>query len=724
MVKVWPTGVLVCLLMVQTATAYVNYEYFEGTWDVLPDFDSLVPVHSGLAPDFDITLRDQNDNFGFRFRAKILISVEGDYTFYTASDDGSQLRINGGLVVNNDGLHGWQQRSGQIHLDAGQPILEVTFFEKGGDNELYVLYEGPAIAKQVVPAALLSPLDVPAGQTAGCPFPAMDAVFIDPASPLNWVAPSLVVNPKYNVYFDTDPNFPTGPRVSNSSETVYDPFGADPMASATPYFWRVDVLEAGEGGQETVHPGERWTFTTRSGQIARYEFEVDPNDCTGNGHGGTYKGITDPNIIIDPVRGKVLMLNLHGQSEQQYVEVGAVGISGKTARSITGWARANTTDIPDWTNVFGFAHDGAGTNSYFDIEIDDSARYVLHVYGWQGVFCPADTQWHHFAATFDGALIAWYLDGRFIGNEVRTLSTIDAFRIGSRRSHKTYFPGSVDDITIWDYALTAEDIRQLMLFSNFDRDNDVDSDDLRLFAGQWLDSTVIPNSIKSPIVLDNFESYSATGVPPITMGWFVYLNDNNLNTWTYTLVTGLTETPYGGTKGMRFDFSLPAWTGGDNWLVLAHRLSPRDMKGYDQIRFRVKYHSRNTEDVGLFIHVGDDPPDVTEREAFRIGPFSIVDNVNDPNQWHEITIDLRNNPNIQWQSPYTSVDEIRNLNGILVSVVNSSKVNQTGTLYFDDFRLVDHTPECNGIPTADLTGDCVVDLRDFVFLAEEWLRGV
>ncbi|NLH15354.1 MAG: hypothetical protein GX455_02125, partial [Phycisphaerae bacterium] len=280
------------------------------------------------------------------------------------------------------------------------------------------------------------------------------------------------------------------------------------------------------------------------------------------------------------------------------------------------------------------------------------------------------------------------------------------------------------DITIWDYALTAEDIRQLMLFSNFDRDNDVDSDDLRLFAGQWLDSTVIPNSIKSPIVLDNFESYSATGVPPITMGWFVYLNDNNLNTWTYTLVTGLTETPYGGTKGMRFDFSLPAWTGGDNWLVLAHRLSPRDMKGYDQIRFRVKYHSRNTEDVGLFIHVGDDPPDVTEREAFRIGPFSIVDNVNDPNQWHEITIDLRNNPNIQWQSPYTSVDEIRNLNGILVSVVNSSKVNQTGTLYFDDFRLVDHTPECNGIPTADLTGDCVVDLRDFVFLAEEWLRGV
>jgi len=39
----WRTLAAVVLLIAGTTTAYVNYEYFEGTWDALPDFDSLVP---------------------------------------------------------------------------------------------------------------------------------------------------------------------------------------------------------------------------------------------------------------------------------------------------------------------------------------------------------------------------------------------------------------------------------------------------------------------------------------------------------------------------------------------------------------------------------------------------------------------------------------------------------------------------------------------------------
>jgi hypothetical protein len=717
MVNCWRVGVVVAILMAGTATAYVNYEYYEGTWEALPNFDSLTPKHTGLASNFNISPRDQDDNFAFRFRATITISLGGDYSFYTVSDDGSQLFINDNLVVDNDGLHGLQQRSGQVHLDAGQHSITVTYFEKSGGNELYVLYEGPGIAKQALGAYLLSPIEVPAGRTAFCPFPTPNAVVIDTASSLTWMAPTLVANPKYTVYFDADPNFPKGPQVSGLTGTVYDPVGSNPMKSATRYFWRVDVVEP----NATVRQGESWNFMTRYGQVAWYPFDVDPNDSTGNGHGGTYKGINDPNIIQDPYRGKVLLLNVHGQADQQYVEVGPVGISGNTARTIAGWARATTTTIPAWTNVFGFAQDGSGDNTYFDVEINGSGQYVLHVFGWEGLFGPVDTQWHHFAATYDGVLLNLYLDGRRMGSEVRGLATIDAFRIGSRRSHKTYFPGAVDDVAIWDYALTAEQVRELMLFADFNRDKQVDTADLRLFADQWLDSTVIPNSIKSPIVLEDFEKYSPTGFPPITMGWFMYLSDSKLSTYTSTLLTGQPG-PYGGDKAMRFDFSYPAWQG-DDWLTMGHRLSPfKDLKGYDQLRFRVKYHSSNTKDVGLYIHVGDSPPGVTEREAVRAGPFSIVDDVNDPNQWHEIVVDLRNNPNLQWQSPYTSVDGIRYMNAVLFSVVNSTKEARHGSLFFDDFRIVDFTPDCNGLPAADLTGDCRVDLSDFVFLAQEWLR--
>ncbi len=717
-------SVAVAVFPAGTVTAYVNYEYYEGTWDILPDFDSLTPMHTGMASNFDLRHRNKEDNFGFRFRGIIEITDSGEYQFFTVSDDGSQLFINDALIVNNDGLHGLQERSGRIFLVAGRHVMEVTYFEKGGSNELFVLYEGPKISRQIIPASILTPIEIPDSYASSCPFPPQEAEAVDPACALNWMKPTLTANPQYNVYFAMDPNFPMGPRVIGQTVSVYDPFGDNSMAPGTKYYWRVDVLDPNEGGTPKLYSGERWSFTTRYGHVALYEFEVDPNDSTGNGHGGTYMGPTDPNSVQDSYRGNVLLLNANGRTDQQYVEIGSVGISGNAARTIAGWARASTTAISAWTNVFGFAHDGAGDNTYFDVEINSSGQYVLHVYGSEILFCPVDTEWHFFAATYDGALITVYLDGRVVGTGVKALATIDAFRIGSRRSHKTYFPGFVDEIAIWDYALTAEEIRRLILFADYDRDKDVDSEDFYGFTSQWMDTTIIPNSIKQPFVMEDFEKYSPTGFPPITMGWFVYLSDSKLATATFTLLPGQTETPYGGEKAMRFDYTFPAWTG-DDWLTVGHRISPfKDMRGYDEIRFRVKYHSTNTEDVGLFFHVGDDPADVTEREAVRAGPFSTLDNVNDPNQWHEIVIPLRDNPNVQWQSPYTGIDEVRNMNGILVSVVNSSKAIRKGTLYFDDIRLVDHTPDCDGLPVADFTADCLVDMRDFVFLAEEWLRGI
>ena len=114
-----------------------------------------------------------------------------------------------------------------------------------------------------------------------------------------------------------------------------------------------------------------------------------------------------------------------------YVDVGSVGISDHAPRTIAGWAKASNTVIPNWTTVFGFAHDGSGNNTYFDIEVDDSGNYVFHVYAWEPVLCPVDTDWHHFAATYDGGVASWYLDGNLIGSETRTLSTIDEVTIGA-----------------------------------------------------------------------------------------------------------------------------------------------------------------------------------------------------------------------------------------------------------------------------------------------------
>ncbi len=136
-------------------TAGLNYSYYEGSWNNLPDFTSLTPVKTGTSTNFDISLRNKEDNFAFKFTGYIDIPADGQYTFYTSSDDGSKLLIGSTEVVNNDGLHAEQEKSGKIGLKKGKHAITVTFFELGGGQGLSVSYEGPSVTKQAVPVSAL-----------------------------------------------------------------------------------------------------------------------------------------------------------------------------------------------------------------------------------------------------------------------------------------------------------------------------------------------------------------------------------------------------------------------------------------------------------------------------------------------------------------------------------------------------------------------------------------
>ncbi len=139
-----------------SAAAGLNYQFYTGTWSALPNFAALSPVKTGTAANFDLSPRTQNDNFAFRFTGTLTISAAGSYTFFTTSDDGSKLHINGAQVVNNDGLHGAAEKSGTVTLAAGTHSIEVTMFEAGGGEVLEVRWQGPGIAKQLIPNSVLS----------------------------------------------------------------------------------------------------------------------------------------------------------------------------------------------------------------------------------------------------------------------------------------------------------------------------------------------------------------------------------------------------------------------------------------------------------------------------------------------------------------------------------------------------------------------------------------
>ena len=90
------------------------------------------------------------------FTAQLEVSTPGEYTFYTTSDDGSTLYVDNQLVVNNDGDHGVQERSGSVSLAKGKHTLKIEYFNGGGGYYLDAKYQGPGIGKQIIPADKLS----------------------------------------------------------------------------------------------------------------------------------------------------------------------------------------------------------------------------------------------------------------------------------------------------------------------------------------------------------------------------------------------------------------------------------------------------------------------------------------------------------------------------------------------------------------------------------------
>jgi len=135
------------------------YTYYEtGSLSDLATFNfSQTPTETGTVANFDISVRNRDDQFLFSFDGFIEISEVGTYTFFTASDDGSLLYIDGTLVVNNDGLHGVVEQSGSYTFSAtGRYPIKVTFFENGGGEYLQVQYDPPGAApKQLIPSAKL-----------------------------------------------------------------------------------------------------------------------------------------------------------------------------------------------------------------------------------------------------------------------------------------------------------------------------------------------------------------------------------------------------------------------------------------------------------------------------------------------------------------------------------------------------------------------------------------
>ena len=129
----------------------IEYSYYEGNWENIPDFESLTEISKGRIYDFNLSgFERRPSNFAVEFRGYLKIELGGEYSFYTSSNDGSRLFIDDIAVVNNDGLHGDFERNGKIILEPGIHQIKLHYFDGGGSQALKVSYKGPGIKRQLI----------------------------------------------------------------------------------------------------------------------------------------------------------------------------------------------------------------------------------------------------------------------------------------------------------------------------------------------------------------------------------------------------------------------------------------------------------------------------------------------------------------------------------------------------------------------------------------------
>ena len=197
------------------------------------------------------------DLFSARWTGEVEAAFTETYTFYTSTDDGVRLWIDGQQLVNAWVDQGTTEYRGTIDLVAGSTYsLVMEYYENGGGAVAELRWSSPRTPKDLIPQAALS-LPVKAGQTN----PSNGAVNVSQRATLSWSAGEAAAS--HDVYFGTDADAVRNADTSSSEYKGSRQLGSesyDPgqLEWDTTYYWRVDEVGAGDA----IQTGNVWSFTT------------------------------------------------------------------------------------------------------------------------------------------------------------------------------------------------------------------------------------------------------------------------------------------------------------------------------------------------------------------------------------------------------------------------------------------------------------------------------
>jgi len=193
--------------------------------------------------------------------------------------------------------------------------------------------------------------------------------------------------------------------------------------------------------------------------IAYYPLDGDTRDATGNGHDGEIVG--DPQTVPGMFGDA---LEFDGMDDYVLV-AGYVPVSGADDRAVTVWVKMVTTDVQ---GIISWGQNAGQSKWVVRLSPKGQIRLEIEGAAIKGNSRLADGEWHHIAASFtnDGtpALgdVDLYADGNLQnhanqGLQINTSETGN-LEIGRNLKNDGFFEGAIDEVKIYDRALTADEI--------------------------------------------------------------------------------------------------------------------------------------------------------------------------------------------------------------------------------------------------------------------------
>jgi hypothetical protein len=187
-------------------------------------------------------------------------------------------------------------------------------------------------------------------------------------------------------------------------------------------------------------------------------------DASGTGNNGTVAGGPTPQPADKPALNfnNVQSMSFDG-TDDQVTRAAVTGLAiGNTPHTMAMWVKINAfPSARAWIALLGTPEAGA---HHWLINQTGTTQFGVWGGAQKAPILAADGQWRHVASVFDGTTLEVYINGTAMGGGA-IAATFGLkgvpFTIAQKQIAESNFPGLLDDVRVYDRALTAAEVQYL-----------------------------------------------------------------------------------------------------------------------------------------------------------------------------------------------------------------------------------------------------------------------